>query len=430
MMRRDGLYRNLCKALGVLLLGSFVFMLVPPSSFASEKIQETHAHPLGLTLDCANAEGLFYVLGVLPGSPGARAGVCEGDFIVPPRENLFTSQEVIDYLNSRLLQGFSVFLKGERKGVPQLYWVRPYRFTPVQEEAVRFSLALQKEMLQGRTLWREGVEAFNTYLYRALPSEELIARISTIRKELFDCSRRLLREDPRKPLCHEMIMLCRSAQDGYARAIEVRRRALLELASVADHEGETWKLHRLRREEAEKEALFALHIEAQAGKSLLYVLRRSALREEDIPLLGWSEKGHRDRLSLVSGVDFPDVFSVPPEDLLSEEAFSPDMRRKYAFLSRQNRTFPADRMAYWAGENLLVLWNGDVPRYLFLWNGAMWYQIALKRGEPLGKALQRNRETLRQQKGQNGFEVLPGDLEYVTFVGSREKLYWMGVLAW
>jgi len=65
-----------------------------------------------------------------------------------------------------------------------------------------------------------------------------------------------------------------------------------------------------------------------------------------------------------------------------------------------------------------------------VWTGAMWYQIALREGESLGEGLQRNRDTLKQQREQNRFRVPQEDLPNLISLGEEGTLGWMGILAW
>ena len=168
--------------LGVALLGG------PDFSFAREQVLPNSEFRVGISLGYADFRGAFPVTSVLRGTPADRGGLRVGDCIYPPFGAGDTSESVMAFLSRELEGGFSVLLSGDREGIPQTFWLRPYRFSSVQKQLVAYSLALEENVLRGQSLWKEGMEAFDSYLYRSLDAKKFEARVSALRGDLLKTS--------------------------------------------------------------------------------------------------------------------------------------------------------------------------------------------------------------------------------------------------
>ncbi|HPQ37894.1 MAG TPA: PDZ domain-containing protein [Synergistaceae bacterium] len=409
----------------LLLLGLVLGGLFLPEVCNSREALQKPEFRLGFSLEYADSRGAFPVISVLYGSPADRSGLRVGDYVFPPAEADPSPEGVLAFLSRQMQQGFSVLLRGEREGLPQTYWLRPYRFSSSQEKLVTLSLAMEQRILRGKTLWEDALQAFDSYLYREYGSEKLGSRLSELREELLEASWKLRNESIPSELSPEIRGNFIAARELYARAMDLRREAMLNLMDVVAHREESLSLQQGRRREAEQRARTAQRLESRGAGELLQALRRGALSEQEIELLFHWERGFAQGESR-----HPKAFEEAPplQKKIESSSALEGSSEKYAFFG--NIPWNSDRMAYWAGEKLLVFWKGDAPKYLFLWTGLMWYQVALGDAETMGEALQRSRHTLRQQRQQNRFEVPQQDLAYVTSLGERENLHWMGMLGW
>ena len=409
--------------LGGILLG-FALLGGPDSSFAREQVLPNSEFRVGISLGYADSRGAFPVTSVLRGTPADRGGLRVGDCIYPPSGAGNTSESVMAFLSRELEGGFSVLLSGDREGISQTFWLRPYRFSLVQKRLVAYSLSLEEDVLRGQSLWKEGMKAFDSYLYRSLDAKEFESRISALREELLKTSWELRNKEIPSELSLEINANFSVARDAYARAMDLRREGLLYLMDFVIHEKDPLSLQQGRRREAEHKALLARRLECRGGGELLQALRRGSLGEENIRLLLFWERGfERGESDHPREFEVSSLFQEPRQTAVSEE--KPE---KYAFLRRPPEGM--DCFAYWVKEELLVLWSRETPEYLFLWTGVMWYQIAAKDGEPPGEPLLRNRDTLRQQKRQNDFRIFQEELPEIVSLGEEQKLRWMGMLGW
>ena len=409
------------------LLISLAWMFSGGRRLASCSAEEAPSFRVGVTLGYADPRGRFPVTSVLYGTPADRGGLRVGDYIFPPSEVPPSPEGIENYLALELRQGFSVILRGEREGVPQTYWLRPYRFSSSQEKLVALSLVVESHILGGRSLWQEAIQAFDSFLYRSMSPQDLESRLSELRNHLHRVAGDLRSQPVPSELSPEIRTHFLAAREDYARAMELRREGLLYLMEYATHQQDSLSHQQGRRREADARARRALKLESRGGEELLLALRRGSLGEKDIELLLYWERGFEageSRHSREFGDLYPregsPVKGIPPEE--------EKPRKEYAFVLHP--PWESNRVAYWAGEELLVFWKEEPPRYLFVWTGAMWYQIALREGEAPGEGLQRNRNTLRQQRQQNRFGIPQEDLPYLQSLTEGAKLSWLGMLAW
>ncbi len=402
----------------------FALLGGPDFSFAREQALSHSEFRVGISLGYADFRGGFPVTSVLRGTPADRGGLRVGDCIYPPSGAGDTSESVMAFLSRELEGGFSVLLSGDREGIPQTFWLRPYRFSSVQKQLVAYSLALEENVLRGQSLWKEGMEAFDSYLYRSLDAKKFEARVSALRGDLLKTSWELRNKEIPSELSPEINANFSAARDAYARAMDLRREGLLYLLDFVIHEKDPLPLHQGRRREAEHKALLARRLECRGGGELLQALRRGSLGEENIQLLlSWERGFERGESDHPREFEVSSLFREPRQTAANEG--EPE---KYAFLRRPPEGM--DCFAYWVEEELLVFWSQEMPQYLFLWTGVMWYQIAPEEGESPGEALRRNGGTLRQQKRQNGFRISQEELPEIVPLGEGQKLRWMGMLGW
>ncbi len=403
----------------------------PLSSCHAAEAQDVPHVRVGVTLGYADLQGRFPVTSVLYGTPADRGGLRVGDWIFPPAEAEASPEGIQNYLALELQHGFSVILRGEREGVPQTYWLRPYRFSASQEKLVALSLAVEKHILEGRSLWKEAIQAFDSFLYRSMSPEDLASRLSELRTKLHQAAWDLRNQSVPADLSPEIRTHFLAAREDYARAMELRREGLLYLMEYATHQQDPLSHQQGRRRETDSRARQARKLESRGGKELLFALRRGALSEKEIELLFSWERGFEAGESQ-HPQEFGDLLypggGASVQGALVGDGAGGTIRKEYAFLL----TPPWDsrRVAYWAGEELLVFWGEGSPRYIFVWTGAMWYQIALHEGESPGEGLQRNRSTLKQQRQQNRFGIPQEDLPYLQSLAEGANLSWLGMLAW
>lgn len=398
------------------------------SGYAAEA-EEVPSFRVGVTLGYADPQGRFPVTSVLYGTPADRGGLRVGDYIFPPGEAYPSPEGIQNFLALELHQGFSVILRGEREGVPQTYWLRPYRFSSSQEKLVALSLAMESRILGGESLWKEAIQAFDSFLYRSMSPQDLESRLSELRTRLHQAAWDLRNEAVSEELSPEIRTHFLAAREDYARAMELRREALLYLMDFVTHQEDSLSLQQGRRREADARARQARKLESRGGKELLLALRRGSLSEKEIDLLLHWERGF-ERGEPRHAREFGDPH-VQGDPLMEKKVVHEEnraFREKYAFMLAP--PWGAHRVAYWVGEELLVFWKEEPPKYLFVWTGAMWYQIALREGEALGEGLQRNRNTLRQQRQQNRFGIPQKDLPYLQSLAEGANLFWLGMLAW
>ncbi len=391
--------------------------------------EEAPSFRVGVTLGYADPQGRFPVTSVLYGTPADRGGLRVGDYLFPPSEAHPSPEGIQNYLALELRQGFSVILRGEREGVPQTYWLRPYRFSSSQEKLVALSLAMESRILAGESLWKDAIQAFDSFLYRSMSPQDFESRLSELRTRLHQAAWDLRNETVSPELSPEIRAHFLAAREDYARAMELRREGLLYLMEFVTHQEDSLALQQGRRREADARARQARKLESRGGKELLLALRRGSLSEKEIDLLLCWERGFEageSRHSREFGDPYVRGDSSAEKTVIHEE--STVLREKYAFMLTP--PWESRRVAYWAGEELLVFWKEEPPRYIFIWTGAMWYQIALREREAPGEGLQRNRNTLRQQRQQNRFGIPQEDLPYLQSLAEGAHLSWLGMLAW
>jgi hypothetical protein len=391
--------------------------------------EESPPFRVGVTLGYADPQGRFPVTSVLYGTPADRGGLRVGDYLFPPSEAHPSPEGIQNYLALELHQGLSVILRGEREGVPQTYWLRPYRFSSSQERLAALSLAMESRILAGESLWKEAIQAFDSFLYRAMNPQDLESRLSELRTRLHQAAWDLRNQAVSEELSPEIRAHFLAAREDYARAMELRREGLLYLMEFVTHQEDALSLQQGRRREADARARQARKLESRGGKELLLALRRGSLSEKEIDLLLCWERGFEGREPRHPR-EFGDPYvrgdSLAEKNVIHEE--NRVLREKYAFMLTP--PWESRRVAYWAGEELLVFWKEEPPKYIFVWTGAMWYQIALREGEAPGEALQRNRNTLRQQRQQNRFGIPQEDIPHLQSLAEEVNLFWLGMLAW
>jgi len=409
---------------GLMLIG---LLLVCQNSAEAREASTALESRVGITLGYPDFRGAFPVTSVLYGTPGDRGGLRVGDAVFPLAEAESSPQGVLEYLSRKLEAGYSVILQGEREGVPQTYWLRPYRFSSSQEKLLALSLEMERHILSGKTLWEEALGAFDSFLYRSMNPGDLESRLSELRNELLNASGKLRNYPIPRELSPEIRGHLLAAREDYARAMDLRREGLLYLMEFAVSREDSLSLQQGRRREADFRARDARKLESRGAGELLQALRCASLGEEDMQLLRYRELGLGGGESRHPR-EFGESSLKENAGIFQQDRLTENFRKDYAFVLQA--PWESNRFAHWAGEELLVFWKGETPKYLFVWTGAMWYQIALREGESLGEGLQRNRDTLKQQREQNRFRVPQEDLPNLISLGEEGTLGWMGILAW